>query len=227
MIGDRWALLVVRELRLGARRYSDLQAALPAIGPSVLAQRLKDLESVGVVQKRDLPRPASAKVYELTSWGAELEPVFAALRVWGMRSPVVPLDGELTADTVLLGMRAYFVPQPDSPWTATYRIELERDVYRIDVTDGRLTSVTRGDVSTPADTSVTATQVALQDVFAHRSTVAGAVSSGQLRVTGNEEALHRLVAALPERRPQGAVHQVDPPGDARRPIPAGADPRPA
>lgn len=199
MIGERWALLVVRELRLGARRYSDLQAALPGIGPSVLAQRLRDLEAVGVVQKRDLPRPASGTVYELTSWGSELEPVFAALRTWGMRSPVVPLKGELTADTVLLGMRAYFTPQPDAPWSATYRIALERDVYRIDVTDGRLTSVTRGDTDTPADTSVTTTRHTLQEVLAHRTAVADAIASGQLQVSGDEDALHRLIAALPER----------------------------
>ncbi|GAA2797972.1 hypothetical protein GCM10020219_081420 [Nonomuraea dietziae] len=76
--------------------------------------------------------------------GAELEPVFAALRTWGMRSPVVPLTGGISADTVLLGLRAFFVPQPDASWTATYRIALGRDVYRVEVVDGELGTVARG-----------------------------------------------------------------------------------
>jgi len=94
LIGERWALLVVRELRLGARRYVDLQASLPGIGPSVLSQRLRDLERVGVIRRRRLAPPASYYVYELTDWGAELEQVFRQLARWGMRSPVVALSGE-------------------------------------------------------------------------------------------------------------------------------------
>ncbi|MGW5686897.1 winged helix-turn-helix transcriptional regulator [Nonomuraea sp. NPDC003754] len=199
MIGERWALLVVRELRLGPRRYADLQAALPGIGPSVLAQRLRDLEAVGVLRRRTLPPPAASRTYELTEWGAELEPVFAALRTWGMRSPVVPLSGEISADTVLLGLRAFFVPQPDAPWTATYRIALERDVYRVEVRDGELVAVARGEVSGPADVRLDSDHVTLQSVLSHERPLAAALEDGGLTVTGDLEAVRRLIGAVPPR----------------------------
>ncbi|MFE3451785.1 winged helix-turn-helix transcriptional regulator [Nonomuraea sp. NPDC059194] len=199
MIGERWALLVVRELRLGPRRYADLQAALPGIGPSVLAQRLRDLEAVGVLHRRTLPPPAASKTYELTEWGAELEPVFAALRTWGMRSPVVPLTGGISADTVLLGLRAFFVPRPDAPWTATYRIALERDVYRVEVVDGELVTVAREQVSGPADAFLESDHITLQAVLAHERSLAAAIGDGTLTVTGDLEVVRRLVGAVPPR----------------------------
>ncbi|GCD95589.1 winged helix-turn-helix transcriptional regulator [Embleya hyalina] len=201
LIGERWALLVVRELRLGPRRYADIQAALPGLGPSVLAQRLRDLEAVGVLRRRVLPPPASAKVYELTEWGAELEPVFAALRVWGMRSPVVPLRGDVGSDTVLLGLRAYFVARPRAPWTAAYRIDLGRETYRVVVVDGELVTVARGeDPTAPApDVHVVAETATLQSVLTGKVPLASALADAGLTVTGDTAALERLVEALPAR----------------------------
>lgn len=199
MIGERWALLVVRELRLGPRRYADLQSALPGIGPSVLAQRLRDLEAVGVLRRQTLPPPAASKTYELTEWGAELEPVFAALRTWGMRSPVVPLSGEISSDTVFLGMRAFFEPQPHQPWTATYRFALEREVYRVEVVDGELGAVSRGQVPDQADVSVASDQLTLQSVLSHQRSLASAIDDGSLTLTGDAGALNRLIDALPAR----------------------------
>lgn len=199
MIGERWALLVVRELRLGPRRYADLQAALPGIGPSVLAQRLRDLEAVGVLRRRTLPPPAATRTYELTAWGAELEPVFAALRTWGMRSPIVPLAGDISADTVLLGLRAFFVPQPDAPWTATYRIALDRDVYRVDVVDGELVAVARGEVTDPVAAHLESDHLTLQSVLSHERSLAAAIDAGGLTVRGALDAVERLIGAIPPR----------------------------
>ncbi|MHA4813761.1 winged helix-turn-helix transcriptional regulator [Streptomyces aculeolatus] len=199
MIGERWALLVVRELRLGPRRYADLQAALPGIGPSVLSQRLRDLERFGVLAHRALPPPASAKVYELTEWGSELEPVFAALRRWGLRSPVIPLEGVLTSDTVLLGLRAYFQPQPHAAWSASYRIELEREVYGVEVADGELTAVRRGEEPRSPDVAVTTDHDTLQSVLSHERPLAEAVEAGELTVEGDGEVMERLVAAVQRR----------------------------
>src|SRR5829696_7888968 len=79
LIGERWALLVVRELLLGPKRFTDLRAGLPGVSPNVLAQRLRELESAGVVHRRKLPPPAASRVYELTEWGEELEPVIVRL----------------------------------------------------------------------------------------------------------------------------------------------------
>ena len=86
VIGERWTLLIIRDLLMGPKRYSDLLARLPGIGTNLLAARLKSLESHGVLHKRELPRPASGTVYELTGWGMALEPTIQALAQWGMKA---------------------------------------------------------------------------------------------------------------------------------------------
>jgi DNA-binding HxlR family transcriptional regulator len=86
IVGDRWALLVVRELMQGPKRYTDLADGLPGIGTNILAARLRDLEAAGVVTKRTLPPPAASRVYDLTDYGHELKPVMRELALWGARS---------------------------------------------------------------------------------------------------------------------------------------------
>ena len=86
VVGDRWALLVVRELTQGPKRYTDLADGLPGIGTNILAARLRDLEAAGIVMKRTLPPPAASRVYELTDYGLELKPVMRELALWGARS---------------------------------------------------------------------------------------------------------------------------------------------
>ena len=94
VVGDRWALLVVRELMQGPKRYTDLADGLPGIGTNILAARLRHLEADGVVRKKILPRPAASRVYELTEYGLELKPVIRELALWGARSlgPPTPED---------------------------------------------------------------------------------------------------------------------------------------
>ena len=86
LVGERWALLIVRELLHGPQRYTDLTANLPKIGTNILSSRLKDLEACGIVAKRRLPPPAASQVYELTEYGRALKPVIRELAVWGIRS---------------------------------------------------------------------------------------------------------------------------------------------
>lgn len=97
LLGDRWALFVVRELMLGPRRFSDLRVNLPGISANVLTQRLMELESHGVLVRRKLPPPASVQVYELTAWGYEAEPIVQELGRWAARSPrhdpTLPISG--------------------------------------------------------------------------------------------------------------------------------------
>src|SRR5207248_7286064 len=85
LVGERWALLVVRELLLGPKRFTDLRSGLPNASPNVLSERLRELEEAGVLRRRKLPPPAAAWVYELTAWGRDLEPVVTALGRWGSR----------------------------------------------------------------------------------------------------------------------------------------------
>src|SRR6476469_412193 len=97
LVGDRWALLVVRELILGPKRFTDLRDGLRGISPNVLTQRLEDLEKGAVLVRKRLPPPASAWVYELTEWGQQLEPVIVSLGRWAARSPFLP-QGTLNPD---------------------------------------------------------------------------------------------------------------------------------
>lgn len=103
LVGERWALLIVRELLKGPRRYTDLADALPGIGTNVLAGRLKDLEAGGVVTKRRLPPPAASKVYELTEYGRELKPVIRELALWGIKTLGPPREDDELAPGWLYG----------------------------------------------------------------------------------------------------------------------------
>jgi DNA-binding HxlR family transcriptional regulator len=122
LVGERWSLLIVRELLNGPKRYTDLAGALPGIGTNVLAARLKDLEGCGVIAKRKLPPPTPAQVYELTPYGAGLKPVVRELALWGVRSLGAPEDDdELAPDWLVSALDTVFAPvAPDG--TMEFRI---------------------------------------------------------------------------------------------------------
>ena len=92
LVGERWSLLIVRELLQGPKRYTDLAASLPGIGTNILAARLKELESCGVLTKHRLDPPAASQVYELTPYGQDLKPVMRTLALWGLRSIDPPTE---------------------------------------------------------------------------------------------------------------------------------------
>ncbi len=108
LVGERWALLVVRELVLGPKRFTDLRSGLPGISPNVLTQRLEELERASIVRRRRLPPPAASSVYELTPWGTELEPAIQALGRWAARSPTMRMDLPLSVDALILSLRTMF-----------------------------------------------------------------------------------------------------------------------
>src|SRR3954471_14008586 len=110
LVGERWALLVMRELMLGPKRFSDLRASLPGISANVLTQRLEGLEAAGVLLKRKLPPPAAAQVYELTEWGYESEPIFQALGRWAARSPAHDPTLPFSAASLVLSLRTMLDP---------------------------------------------------------------------------------------------------------------------
>jgi DNA-binding HxlR family transcriptional regulator len=110
LVGERWALLVVRELLLGPKRFTDLRAGLPHVGPDILAQRLRELEDAGLVRRRTLAPPAASKVYELTERGGELEPVVLALGRWGSAAPVAAPDAGLGVDAFVIALKTLFDP---------------------------------------------------------------------------------------------------------------------
>src|SRR5918998_6366268 len=136
LVGDRWALLVVRELLLGPKRFTDLREGLPNASPNVLAQRLRELEGSGIVRRRKLPPPAASRIYELTAWGAELEPVVISLGRWGARSPSKPQDAALGKDSLVLSFRTMFSAEAAQGLKATYELHFGEDVFHAEVKDG-------------------------------------------------------------------------------------------
>lgn len=206
MVGDRWALLVVRELRLGPKRFGDLQASLPNAGPNMLARRLRDLERFGVLTRRKLPPPAGSTVYELTEWGSELEPVFRALARWGARAPVPPAGERLSPDSVMLGIRTFFAAQPGATWSADYDIQLGRERYRVRVAGGQLTELSRTPEAGPADAAlVCADHMTMHALANGHASLPELVERGEATINGDAEAVERLVDAIQRPQPTPAT----------------------
>jgi DNA-binding HxlR family transcriptional regulator len=194
-VGERWALLVVRELLLGPKRFTDLQDGLPGAGPKVLAQRLRELESGGVIRRRTLPPPASSHVYELTEWGAQLDPIVVALGRWGGGAPEPP-TGHVGADSVMIKLRSLFSTQPEGPWTATYEMRLDRYRFTARVADGRLVDVRRGEPQDRPDTIVETDPYTLERILGANQGLTEAIADGRLTITGDDEAGRRLFDAV-------------------------------
>ena len=139
LIGERWALLVVRELALGPKRFTDLRQGLPGIATNVLSVRLRQLERDGVVTRRLLPPPAPAQIYQLTELGRELVPIMLALGRWGAgtmgaRSPDQSIRGEWLA----LALKAFFDPEAAGDLRATIALELDGASFTLRVEQGLL-----------------------------------------------------------------------------------------
>src|SRR5579864_4778053 len=123
LVGERWALLIVRELLLGPKRFTDLRAGLPGASPNVLSQRLQELEQAGIVRRRKLGPPAGVWVYELTDWGLDLQPVVLALGRWGSRSPLIPA-ADLSVDALILALQTMFDSRAADGLRARYELRL-------------------------------------------------------------------------------------------------------
>src|ERR671916_1713895 len=133
LIGERWALLVMRELMLGPKRFSDLRADLAGISANVLTQGLEGLEAAGILVRRKLPPPASAQVYELTPWGYESEPIFQVLGRWAARSPTHDPRLPLSAASLILSFRTMFDPDRAKGLRGTIGLRLGDETFRIDI----------------------------------------------------------------------------------------------
>jgi DNA-binding HxlR family transcriptional regulator len=144
-VGERWALLVVRELVSGPTCFTDLRIGLPQVSPNVLSQRLRDLEHSGVIQKRKLPPPASVQLYELTPRDYKLELVLIELGKWGVQSLGLPRDGRLDVDSLILSFRTVFNPESAKGLKATYDLRLGEDRFVAKVANNEL-EIVRGEI---------------------------------------------------------------------------------
>ena len=203
LVGERWALLVVRELLLGPKRFTDLRAGLPGASPNVISQRLRDLEGAGIVRRRKLPPPAASRVYELTEWGEELEPVIVRLGRWGARSPSKPRDAALGVDSLVLSMRTMFDPRATEGFGASYELRFGEDRFRAVVDDGRF-EISRGSAE-GADAIVEADSNTLAGLLYAGRPLAEALESGELKVEGNRAAFERFLGLFPLPEPAPAA----------------------
>lgn len=217
LIGERWALLVVRELLLGPRRFSDLRQSLCGISPNVLTQRLGDLEAAGVLQRRSLQPPAACRVYALTPWGAQLETVILELLKWGVRSPGFERGQALTADAMALSFKAMFDPDLAQGLACRITLVMHRHAYHVAIGQGRL-AVARGDPPChPAEAGgwAAATLYAepvtvLQLAYAGRPLEA-AQAAGACRHEGNAQALRRFLSCFRVAPPVHPAGSASPP----------------
>jgi DNA-binding HxlR family transcriptional regulator len=146
LVGERWGLLVLRELMLGPRRFSDLKADLPGITPSVLTQRLVEFEDRGLIRKSRLPPPAPVQVYEATEWGLEVEAVLQKFGMWALRSPRHDPTKPVNPVSVILSLKGMFDPAKAGDFRASIGLRLADQTFVVTIADGQL-EVKRGGVS--------------------------------------------------------------------------------
>ena len=195
LISERWAYVVIRELFLGPKRFSELEQSAVGITPAVLSTRLRDLTARGIVASRELDPPARVRVYELTPWGRALEPVMHALGRWAQASPTGPTTGGLTPDAAVLAMRTMVAgarlhppvrlrlhlhdDRGGHPLAYDYAVVCDRDGLRVD----------RGDVADP-DASVRI------DSSAWAAAVFDGADLPDGAVSGDEQAVSRLLDVM-------------------------------
>jgi DNA-binding HxlR family transcriptional regulator len=195
LVGERWALLVVRELVLGPKRFTDLAAGLPGIGTNVLTSRLKELERGGVVTRRVLPPPAGSTVYELTPYGRELETVLLALGRWGAvsmgsRRP----EQTLRSGWIGVALRAYL--DPDACHDAgTVELRLPQAVFHVRLAAGEVT-VADGPAAAPELVIETANEPLLA-LLARAISPEDAIEADLLHIEGDGRLLQALLDAIP------------------------------
>jgi DNA-binding HxlR family transcriptional regulator len=195
IVGERWALLVVRELLLGPKRFTDLRAGLPHVGPDVLAQRLRELEQSGIVRRGTLPPPAGSRIYELTVRGRELEPVVLALGRFGSVAPFPPGEAEIGVDALVIALKSLFAPGTGDGRAASYELRLGEQRFVIDVADGRI-EIARGGAPAP-DAIIESDPGTLASVLWHGRKLDEARRAGDVAIEGDRRSVTRFLALFP------------------------------
>lgn len=191
LVGERWALLVVRDLVAGPRRFTDLRRGLPRIPTNILAVRLKELEAGGVIQRRLLPRPAAGIVYELTDYGRGLEDILLRLGLWGARSLGEPCPEDVvTTCSMAMALRSTFHPDAAQDLRAAYELRMGEVVVHAQIADGALAV---GEGSLPEADLVIETGPAIRAVLARELSSTEALESGAIELTGPPELFTRFV----------------------------------
>lgn len=193
LIGERWALLVVRELLLGPRRFTDLKTTLPGISATVLTQRLTDLEGIGVLRREPLPAPAAGWMYALTPWGQELEPVLQQLGRWGAQSPY-QAPAPISLATLITAQRTMFSAQAATGVEGAVALHLGRERFTARIAGGTLDITPR---SGAADATLSGDVATLGNVIFGGQPIGEAEAAGLLTVMGDRTFAERYMTLFP------------------------------
>lgn len=200
LIGERWAILIIRELMLGGRRFSDLRASLPGISAKVLTERLASLEQAGVLTKRKLAPPAATQVYELTEWGYFAEPAIQELGRWAARSPEHNPQLPLSPVSLMLSMRTMLVPEAARGVEAKVGFDIGGETFLAELHDGEL-RVRRGDPAEAQAVVRAPVPLPLLRVLYGKQSLDAVEAEGGLAVEGDREVARRYcsVFSLPPK----------------------------
>ena len=200
LVGERWSILIIRELMLGGRRFSDLRGSLPGISAKVLTERLAGLEQAGVLVRRRLAPPAASQVYELTEWGYLAEPAIQELGRWAARSPGHNPQLPLSAVSFMLSLRTMIDRETARQLEATVGFTVSGESFLAELRDGAM-PVRRAEPG-PADAWLSAdAPLPLLRVFYGKQPLAEAERAGGVRIAGDRALAERFVAlfSLPEK----------------------------
>ncbi len=190
IVGERWALLIIRDLLVSPKRFTDLRHGLPRIPTNILSTRLKELEEAGVVRRRVLPRPSGAVVYELTEYGQELDEIVMALGRWGAQRLGEPGPEDIvTEDSMIMAMRSTFHPEAAVGHSVRYQLSLGEVVVHMDIDNGNLLV---GGGAAPDRDVVIESGPAFKALLSGEVTPDEALADGSVKVTGDPDLLKQF-----------------------------------
>jgi DNA-binding HxlR family transcriptional regulator/putative sterol carrier protein len=190
LVGERWAILILRELSYGPKRFTDIRSGLPSASPNVLSQRLRELEGHGIVSRRTLAPPAASKVYELTEWGRELEPTLRSLGTWAARSPHFPDSGHFSPSSLAMNLESMFLSDKAAGVEATIGLVLGEESFRLEISNGSL-EVERAEAE-GAETVVKTDPMTLVGILYYDEDLEAAEAAGTISIEGDRDAVETL-----------------------------------
>ena len=199
LVGDRWALLIVRDLVMGPKRFTDLFQGLPGIGTNILTGRLKDLEAADIVQRRVLPPPAASTIYELTLYGRDLNEAITALARWGSQTLGVLKPGQrVSQDSLMLGLQAIFRRIAGQAGGDTYQIivKAEGSSHHFGVEIGVDDVTITPGLLQKSDVTLNMSVETLYGLAGGTLAIAEAKKSGILQMSGSNEIITRFFKAF-------------------------------
>lgn len=196
VIGERWAVLIVRELLLGPKRFTDLRDGLPGVSHNVLSHRLRELQDAGIVERRRLSPPVSVAVWALTERGCALEPVLVALGRWGAATPAPPPEVGMSLDAHVVALRTLFDPALAAGIRARVQLQLAGQSFLAEVSGKRL-DLARGQMRDP-DVTLRTTPAVLLALVRGRRTLQDGLRTGDVELDGEKATAESFLTMFPQ-----------------------------